>query len=312
MEKLDSKEAKKLALRVISAIGETNENKIEIGRHQGFKKILKLLFEEDEELTQEIAKTLKHIMTVRQQQGREKEIPARASSQNNFFGMSEKVSTLFSDVGRMVASELFRYFSTGAEGQARLKAANEMNSTLINRFPPSRYPVLSFHVSFFPRHSQFTPPADEVEAFLKEFAERDKVGEAQETAPADTTSAAPSSSTPLTDPQEETNVMLKDLMRSQGALSSLTKVLSETTLTSVGQLDIVETICKLLFRTKKNQEAFLQMDGYSTLQHLFDKITTGPERHEFLESCFQLFFILVLDGRKDMVLFFIIFSLGYF
>jgi len=65
LEKLDSKEAKKLALRVISAIGETNENKIEIGRHQGFKKILKLLFEEDEELTQEIAKTLKHSRAVK-------------------------------------------------------------------------------------------------------------------------------------------------------------------------------------------------------------------------------------------------------
>lgn len=135
LEKLDSKEAKKLALRVISAIGDTNENKIEIGRHQGFKKILKLLIEEDEELTQEIIKTLKHIMTVRQQQGRDKESVSRTTSQaNNFFGMSEKVSTLFSDVGRMVASELFRYFSAGAEGQARLKAANDMNSSLVNRF----------------------------------------------------------------------------------------------------------------------------------------------------------------------------------
>lgn len=90
-------------------------------------------------------------------------------------------------------------------------------------------------------------------------------------------------------------------MRVQGALSSLTKVLSEATLTSLDQFDIVETICKLLYKNRKNQEAFIQMDGYSIMQKMFDKITTGPEKNEFLENCFQAFFILILDGHKDQV-----------
>lgn len=65
LEKLDTTEAKKLALRVISTLGETEGNKLEIGRHQGFKKILRLLLVGDEELTVEIVKTIKHLLEFR-------------------------------------------------------------------------------------------------------------------------------------------------------------------------------------------------------------------------------------------------------
>lgn len=62
LERLDGTEAKKLALRVISTLGEDDEGKLEIGRHQGFKKILKLLLDGDPDLTSEIVKTLKHFL----------------------------------------------------------------------------------------------------------------------------------------------------------------------------------------------------------------------------------------------------------
>ncbi|CAJ0630288.1 15412_t:CDS:2, partial [Entrophospora sp. SA101] len=64
LEKLNTTEAKKLALRVISTLGESDLNKLEIGRHEGFKKILQLLLDGDPELTQEIIKTLKHFLEV--------------------------------------------------------------------------------------------------------------------------------------------------------------------------------------------------------------------------------------------------------
>jgi hypothetical protein len=65
LEKLNTIEAKKLTLRVISTLGENDWNKIEIGRHQGFKKILRLLIEDDPELTSEIVRTIKHFLEVR-------------------------------------------------------------------------------------------------------------------------------------------------------------------------------------------------------------------------------------------------------
>ena len=62
LERLDTSEAKRLVLRVIGTLGESEESKIEIGRHQGFRKILKLLVEGDEELTSEIIRTLKQFL----------------------------------------------------------------------------------------------------------------------------------------------------------------------------------------------------------------------------------------------------------
>ena len=99
LEQLDSTETKKLALRVISTLGDSTDNKLEIGacravpalqgmrdslrtvvahalairpprfsagRHEGFRKILRLLVEGDAELTQEIIRTIRHLLDVPQ------------------------------------------------------------------------------------------------------------------------------------------------------------------------------------------------------------------------------------------------------
>jgi len=61
LETLNTTETKKLALRIISTMADTTAIKVEIGRHEGFKKILRLLIEGDAELTQEILRTFKHL-----------------------------------------------------------------------------------------------------------------------------------------------------------------------------------------------------------------------------------------------------------
>jgi hypothetical protein len=113
-------------------------------------------------------------------------------------------------------------------------------------------------------------------------------------------------------------------MRIQGALASLTSVLGEDALTYGGKLDIVETLSRLLLQSAENQKEFRRMEGYSTLQQLFDKIVWEPlaESAVFVEvpsrrspsrpaavltpwlavqDCFNLFFTIALDGNKDMV-----------
>jgi hypothetical protein len=62
LDSLNSIENKKIVLRVISLLGENRESTLEIGRLEGFRQILKLLLAKDQELTQEILQTLKHLM----------------------------------------------------------------------------------------------------------------------------------------------------------------------------------------------------------------------------------------------------------
>jgi len=94
-------------------------------------------------------------------------------------------------------------------------------------------------------------------------------------------------------------------MRTQGALRSLMAILSEKSsgqqrvaLSAPSQkhplssgtrlatkIDIMETVCRVLFQNSENQQEFKAMDGYSTLLNVFDEIvvpTSGakPAEHD--------------------------------
>lgn len=57
------------------------------------------------------------------------------------------------------------------------------------------------------------------------------------------------------------------------------------------QLDLVETISKLLFKNHENQHEFKKIDGYAFFPRLFDSITdfTSSESALFLEVSFDSF-----------------------
>jgi hypothetical protein len=104
--------------------------------------------------------------------------------------------------------------------------------------------------------------------------------------------------------------ILKEFMRVQGALTTLTATLQEAALTV--QLDLVETISTLIFKNQKNQSEFRKIDGYSFFSRLFDSVSdfSRKESRLFLEvtddifliklhqDCFSLLFTITLDGNK--------------
>ncbi|KAF9094662.1 hypothetical protein BGX23_001775 [Mortierella sp. AD031] len=62
LEKPGSPESKILLLRIIATIGESDRNKIEIAKLEGYKKILRLLITDNPELTQEVVRTVNHLL----------------------------------------------------------------------------------------------------------------------------------------------------------------------------------------------------------------------------------------------------------
>ncbi|KAF9355343.1 hypothetical protein BGX26_006686 [Mortierella sp. AD094] len=62
LEKPGSPETKVLILRIIATIGESDRIKIEIAKLEGYKKILRLLIMENQELTQEVVRTVNHLL----------------------------------------------------------------------------------------------------------------------------------------------------------------------------------------------------------------------------------------------------------
>ncbi|KAF9110343.1 hypothetical protein BGX27_006475 [Mortierella sp. AM989] len=93
--------------------------------------------------------------------------------------------------------------------------------------------------------------------------------------------------------------VLKEFMRTQGALRSLMAILSESpsmqqhsSISKTAQkhslstgtrlatkIDIMETVCKVLFQNSENQLEFRAMDGFTTLLNVFDEIVVPSDSH---------------------------------
>jgi uncharacterized C2H2 Zn-finger protein len=103
-----------------------------------------------------------------------------------------------------------------------------------------------------------------------------------------------------TDGVTKSEDLLRELMRVQGALRALTDTLRQAALTV--QLDLIDTIGKLLFNNPRNQREFASIDGYSFILTLLDEVTdyaSSKDSQTFLASCFHIMLSIVLDGQPS-------------
>eukprot|EP01047_Picozoa_sp_COSAG01_P073718 COSAG01_NODE_12099_length_1801_cov_1.054642_2_plen_395_part_01 len=102
---------------------------------------------------------------------------------------------------------------------------------------------------------------------------------------------------PLLDGTEDE--MMKELMRMQGVLSTLTNSISEAA-RSV-QLDMMETISRLLMNNPRNQQEFRSANGYFRFLQLLDRVTdySVAENQVFLLDVFDTVFTIALDGSSE-------------
>ncbi|CAI2168975.1 19330_t:CDS:10 [Funneliformis geosporum] len=373
LEKLNTTEAKKLTLRVISTLGENDLNKIEIGRHQGFKKILRLLID-DPDLTSEIVRTIKNFLEVRDEDIQKnglrisdinKKISKRQNYINNdgnvdigmklnrenlfsqydtfdsdfneeerdnvntFFGslVGEKVSSMIAEIRELVFTELGRVFPNlhALASEILVNHSDSLNDKRklglerrICPFIPTSDKIKSTIPRFILIKDSYNNKDDKLEKIISNKSNLNGSVNIMtyledEDSSSDSSSSDKRSSDDLDKYSETsassvaTNESAEEYMRVQGALRSLTNILSEglsqSSMTAVSKLDIIETICKLLFRNTANQTEFRKMDGYTTIFNVLDQFPENGagERESFLKDCFNVFFIISLDGSEEMV-----------
>ncbi|CAB4395559.1 unnamed protein product [Rhizophagus irregularis] len=399
LEKLNTIEAKKLTLRVISTLGENDWNKIEIGRHQGFKKILRLLIEDDPELTSEIVRTIKHFLEVRDEDIQKKGLGfsnigrsisknrnnyindndinmtlndenfiSRCDSYDNDFNEEErdnvntffsslvggKVSNMVAEMRELIFTELGRVFPNlhALASEIMVNHGDSLNDKRIDRrisFIPSSDKITSIIPRFNLIHSNQESSCHQNDVLEKDnsnilISENNLCNdnnnvissclEDEDDSSTDTSGSDKRCSDNEVDKYSETSVssvatnestenstisfkefninsnnsdMLKEYMRVQGALRSLTSILSEgvshSGVTTISKLDIIETICKLLFHNTANQAEFRKMDGYTTMLKALDQVLEDGvgERESFLKDCFNVFFITSLNDNEDKI-----------
>ncbi len=270
LERLKGTETKRLALRIIRSLSDEHESKILIGQHEGFKKILRLLLEKDPELTVEIVQTVKRLMESSQHK-------IVCSSGAQFLGsvVGDKISNLLLDMRKIIFTENTFNPEITPEPEHIEHSLSLSRETIQNMLETFKRPEskASVHLS----------QIDETDDSYDDNLSRDSFDADDED-------------------DSDNDEILRELMRVQGALSSLTQVLREAAIPVMGQLDLVETICKLLFRNQQSQVEFKKLDGYALICHVLDQMMScavEDQDQTILNDCFNIFFTIALDGNHD-------------
>ena len=193
---------------------------------------MRLLLRGDPQLTQEVLKTLKHLMSSKELR--------RSTPRPLLSGMGGRISSFFNDMSSVV-TDISRYFKPSARGLAHSGNGLGDSSTLVG---------------------DFVPHAEELVRVIEEFRAIVAENEAKLKLTEEAPDAQPGSF--------GDSDLVQKLMRRQGALVSLTGALGQADIDAAARLELVETICRLLYRSKDNHLEFKRLEGYQGLLAVFD------------------------------------------
>ena len=200
-----------------------------------------------------------------------------------------KMSSVFANMSTFVSTEFSRIFSSTPE------AASVAGSREGSAAPATEGDGASDAPSQPIVAAPLETPAGANAHFPPQLAELDAMYAAVDR-PAD--AVAPH------DSDEE--VSMKEFMRTQGLLGSLTALVGAAPLAL--KVELIATIVQLLHMDGRSQAEFRDMAGYDQLARLFDTVTdfdSGPPDTELriaLAKVFDILFAAAIDGRAESVI----------
>ncbi|KAF8947444.1 hypothetical protein BGZ47_009182 [Haplosporangium gracile] len=355
LEKLGSPESKILFLRIIATIGESDRNKIEIAKLEGYKKILRLLITDNPELTQEVVRTVNHLLEFNDDHPDVADLalvtPDRVSqaisevrgifvqelgkifpqlkdqdglgilgmghdetgttnSERHYIPNEEQIQFTIAYYSQLVGQDGADFEK---EGSSELKEPSEppepleppepsavtTNPTLLQ--PPNSTSQGSGLVlggsSKLEKRSSLKKMMSNPDFRVAKRPTLEARRNSEERIYSEVSKATRGAAVELAQEEEymrkcQPDNVLKEFMRTQGALRSLMTILGDSSSAqqnvsiskkaakhsiSTGtrlatKIDIMETVCKVLFQNSANQLEFRSMDGFSTLLKVFDEI----------------------------------------
>lgn len=315
LDRVKSIEGKKMVLQTISRLGENSDCQREIGAADGFRKILGLLVEGNEELTKEILKTFRHFLensgssgdlsTFSLQSAASKDIQAAIgdysisplSDSNSDLDSPPAVPTpkmslrnlvrlpgVVSEIGKLAILEVFA--SPREVDDTTFSSVEEKVTMIMKQY--SADTGCKSHSWGFP--IQQAVAFEAIKMFSRQLWAKDKLITTED------------EGFPLNEEDQivrHSSDFLKNSMRMQGALRMLTESLGCASWDV--QMDFLETISKLMMQNEENQKEFLRIGGYDLLTKVLDTFLrtsdfeVGNAQKQFLEQFCALAMILILD-----------------
>jgi hypothetical protein len=289
LENMESTEAKQLALRMVASIGSSPQGKLEIGRLDGFRKVLTLLLEKDQALSKEALNTLSHFLEAKDEDNGEappalKQALEEASSTSRRLGFNISPSVVW-DTTKKVVSTVKQLVASDNDGQI-----DTLSSDLdceVSR--EKKDEVDDESVTFPPSRRVIAQRLEEIELQLS----KSKFSEPHDLA--DTVAISLCSENPVKMSSEGSDERMREFMCVQGALSTLTAKLSESG--KDVQINVFDTISKLLRNSRRAQCEFRRLDGYALVQKMFAGIAdyTTATSQLFLQVYFNAIYWFLIQ-----------------
>lgn len=288
LENVESTEAKQLALRMVASIGHSPQGKLEIGRLDGFRKVLTLLLEKDQALSKEALNTLSHFLEATNEDNGEappalKHALEEASSTSRRLGFNISISpSAVWDTTKKVVSTVKQLVASDHNLRSDV-LSTDLDPAVSEVAREKKDEVDDDSVTFPPSRRIIAQRIEEIELQLS----KSKYADSDEISDVLTLSRYGESSSKVK--SEGSDERMREFMCVQGALETLTTKLSEAG--KDVQINVFDTISKLLRNSRRAQREFRRMDGYALVQKMFAGISdfSTTTSQQFLQVSFVYF-----------------------
>ena len=292
LENVQTPEAKQLALRMVASIGRSPQGKLEIGRLDGFRKVLSLLLEKDQALSKEALNTLSHFLEEKDGTDLNDDAPpalkkaleeASTTSQRLGFNISISPSVVW-DTTKKVVSTVKQLVAS--DQIIRADALSTDLDSVVPDVAREKEEVDDESVTFPPSRRTIAQRMEEIELELSrsKYSESDEIADVMVlSGAAKYGEATPKLAAELSDER------MREFMCGQGALQTLVAKLSEAGRDV--KLEVFDTISKLLRNSRRAQREFRRIDGYALVQKMFAGIT------DYSSTTSQLFIQVIVNQQ---------------
>lgn len=302
LHNMASTEQRRHAICIIYNIGRINASKIHIGKHEGFKKMLFLLEKDNDAiLTKEILRTVRHFVYSRRGMSGVLELLKDETKDHDELDTApmttqkhqhqhqhehEQQQQSEQPFLKNMFSKIFPKKPNNSENTDPVLTANNEHDTtgqsLFQYFPPQKKEI-----------------ASAIERITTSLEEQSRMQDTQTMTDeavdpiVHTGTDSPGSSRKACDDT------LRELIIRQNVIPTLTQALKNNSFEL--QLDIATTISRLVFHNHRNQEEMRRIDGYSVFLKMLNFSTdfTSSESRDFLQKCFDMIYVIILDGKQD-------------
>ena len=317
LDQIADEEAKLILIKIVGILGKNSECRMVIGMHDGFKKLLAVMLQQNEGLMKGIIETFKQLLDISPNDYAIQPAPPLASAQQTI--------SLSKDVAAMSQEELKSILQSDNPGGKKEEAKTAIAP--IAAVPAKPRAARKLNLEDTQNNDKGRPSYEILSRISKEMEDENTTGKYESLLNKDRSktigikkdsgsdigrkSTGDKISCASLFRNFDTDQQRKDPFEEVKTNPVIEQMVVQGTLTTVGeiilsakhylQVDLMMVICKLIAKNSKNQEEFEKIDGYFLLAVVLSERRDFEDEKEkkHLENCLRILKRIIFDDSAE-------------